>query len=87
MDSTTTAGQSWGDWFQGVGATVIKGYADYKVYNPFQTQQLEIQKLGQAGYYTEGQKGQLVPPGTVGGIPTSLLLIGGLVVVVLLLKA
>lgn len=43
-------------------------------------------QLGQGGYYTEGQSG-VQPAGTIGGIPTSALLIGGaLLLAVVLVK-
>lgn len=85
MDTTT----SWGDWLQSVGSQVIKGYADAKVYLPFQQAQQEINQLGQAGYYNQGQRGINNPSaaGSIAGVPPVLLLLGGAVVVVLLLKA
>ncbi|MCK9991399.1 MAG: hypothetical protein RugAbin2_02413 [Rugosibacter sp.] len=84
MESTT----SWGDWVQDIGKTLVKGYADYKVYLPAQQATQEINQLGEAGYYNAGQRGtSQASSGRIAGVPTAWLLLGGLVVVVLLIKA
>lgn len=75
----------WSTWVQGVGQTVIGAAADAKFRYPYEIQKLQLQALGDSGYYTEGMP--TTQGGGIGGISPSVLLIGGaLLVAVLLLK-
>lgn len=74
---------SWEEWFQGVAGNVIDKAASAKYVQPYEIQRLQLQALGETGYYTEGR------PATVAqGTPvTSWLVLGGLALVaVLVLK-
>lgn len=75
----------WSTWFQNVGQTVIGAAADAQYRYPYEIQKLQLQALGDSGYYTEGQAVRQTTG--LGGISPSVLLIGGAVLVaVLLLK-
>lgn len=77
--------EAWGDWLRDIGTKVAEGVVDYKVNFPLRVEELKINKLGSAGYYTEGKAGAAA---STAGIPTNVLLIGGAVLMaVLLLKA
>ena len=89
MDEITSSGGDWSGWVQGVLGGVADKYAQSKWVQPYETERMKLQALGQAGYgyYTEGQRQALGQPGTVAGINTgTLLLIGGVLAVVMLLK-
>lgn len=76
----------WSSWIQGVASGVIDKAATAKWVQPYNTEQMRLQALGQAGlgYYTEGQRqGQIAP--VVGISTNTLLIIGGVAVVALLL--
>lgn len=77
----------WGTWFQDVAGSVIDKAATAKYQQPYEIDRLRLQALGETGFYQEGQAGTVRPGGTVAGIqPSTLLLIGGAVVVFMLLK-
>lgn len=79
--------ESWEDWIQDVGKTVIGAAADAKYTQPYEVQKLRLQALGEAGIYDEGQAGAYRQAGGIAGMsPSTLLLIGGAVLLVVLLK-
>jgi hypothetical protein len=89
MDETTTGGGDWSSWVQGVLGGVVDKAATSQWVQPYETERMKLQALGNMGYgyYTEGQRQALVQPGTFAGINTGvLLLIGGVVAVAMLLK-
>ncbi len=73
---------SWEQWFQDVGKSVIDKAASAKYTQPYEIDKLRLQALGQLGYYTEGQAGTQVAPGTNMG---PILLIGGALVLVMVM--
>ncbi len=75
----------WSTWVQDVGAGLIDKAAGAKYVQPYEIQKLQLEALGQAGYYNEGQAGTRA---AMGGMNTTmLLLIGGAVLVaVVMLK-
>lgn len=76
----------WSTWFQNVSAGVIDKAAQNRYTQQYEIDRLRLEQLGQLGTYTEGQP---LPPqaGTVAGINTSVLIIGGVVLLaVMLLK-
>lgn len=74
----------WGKWLQNVGGDVIKSYASSKYEQPYEIQKMRIQVQGaDGGMYDEGAA--MPRPGTVAGLPSSVLLIGGAVVLALVL--
>ncbi len=86
MDETSS---DWSGWVQGVLGGVVDKYAQSQWVQPYETERMRLQALGQPGYgyYTEGQRQAMATPGTVGGISTgTLLLIGGVLAVVMILK-
>jgi hypothetical protein len=88
MDETSSGGD-WSGWVQGVLGGVVDKYATSQWVQPYETERMRLQALGQMGlgYYTEGQRQQLGVPGPVAGVNTgTLLLIGGVIAVVMLLK-
>lgn len=85
MDETTTSGgSSWETWIQNSGSSLLGGLIQNRTRDPNELAKLQIQALGQYGYYNEGQAGLLRNTG--GMNPTMLLLIGGVIVAVMLLK-
>ena len=74
----------WSTWVQNVGSGLIDKAASAKYVQPYEIKKLQLEALGQTGYYNEGQPGSRVP--TQGLNPTVLLLIGAAVVGVLMLK-
>lgn len=84
MDETN--GSSWETWIQGIGSKVIGSAADAKYSQPYDIQKLQLQQLGQYGFYAEGQPGAM-RFGTMGGISSgTLLLLGAGLLAVMLLK-
>ena len=77
---------SWEEWVQDVGGSVINAAADAKFTQPYQIQRLQMEALGEGGYYTEGQAGVKSRAGAISIEPTTLLLIGAAVVALLMLK-
>lgn len=76
----------WSNWFQDVAGSVINKAAEAKYSQPYEIDKLRLQALGESGYYQEGQAGTVRPAQGVGIQPSTLLLIGGAVVVFMLLK-
>ncbi len=76
----------WSTWVQDVGAGLIDKAAGAKYVQPYEIQKLQLEALGQSGYYNEGQAGTRAA--AAGGMNTTmLLLIGGAVLVaVVMLK-
>lgn len=80
LDANDTSGDSWGAWMQSIGSKLVEGYVDYKVTWPGQIQQQQINRLGDLGYYAEGQPGYRSVagmPAAVAGFPTGMLMLGG----------
>lgn len=76
----------WGTWFQDVAGSVIDKAATAKYQQPYEIDRLRLQALGESGFYQEGQAGTVRPAQGLGIQPSTLLLIGGAVVVFMLLK-
>jgi hypothetical protein len=78
---------TWQEVAQDWGGKILDAAIDYKVTQPYEVQKLQLQALGDFGYYIEGQPGttQRITAAPV-QIPTSLLLIGAAVVLIVLLK-
>lgn len=76
----------WSSWVQDVGAGLIDKAAGAKYVQPYEIQKLQLEALGQTGYYNEGQAGTRLPANNGGMNTTTLLLIGAAVVAVMLLK-
>ncbi len=83
MDESTGGGSSWAEWTQGVLGGVIDKYASSKWVQPYETEQMKLQALGQQGYYTEGQRQPTPQASTMNS--TTMLLIGGALLAVVLL--
>lgn len=82
-------GNTWESWIQNVGGGVIDKWATATYQQPYEVQKLRIQALGEQGYYTEGQPGAAQATTQRGGFslsPGTLLLIGGAVLAVVMLK-
>jgi len=78
---------TWEETIQAWGSRVLDAGIAYGVTNPYEVQKLQIQALGDYGYYNEGQ------PGTAAAIrkgslamPSGLMLIAGAALLVFLLK-
>ncbi len=70
----------WSTWIQDVGGSVIKTAAQAQYQSPYDVQKLQIQALGEKGYYIEGKTGAIAPATaaqSIGGIPVAYLMIGG----------
>ena len=84
MDENQTSGD-WSSWVQNVAAGVISKASDARWVQPYQTEQMRLAALGQAGlgYYVEGQR----QGGTVAavGINVNTMMLIGIGVVALLL--
>lgn len=74
----------WSTWVQEVGSGLIDKAASAQYVTPYEIQKLQLQALGQQGYYREGQAGTMAAG--AGFNPAWLLLIGAAVVGVMLLK-
>lgn len=72
----------WGQWVQQQAGGLLDAYT-YKRQVEAYTDAMRLQALGEQGYYVEGQRGAVSPvPGrAVAGIPSEVLLIGGVVLV------
>lgn len=83
MDETATSGD-WSSWIQNVAGGVIEKASSARWVQPYETEQMRLRALGQAGlgYYVEGQRqGQ---PAVVAGISSNTLLLAAVAVVALL---
>lgn len=76
----------WSTWVQNVGSGLIDKAASAQYVQPYEIQKLQLEALGQGGYYNEGKAGTRTAA-TAGMNPTVLLLIGAAVVAVVLMKA
>lgn len=77
----------WSTWVQNVSAGLIDKAASAQYVQPYEIQKLQLEALGQTGYYREGQAGTIPPVG--GGLAISgntLLLIGAAVLAVMLMR-
>lgn len=74
----------WSSTVQNWGTTLLNGYANAKYVQPYEVEKLQLQALGQAGLYNEGQPGVYVPPPAINS--TTLLLIGAAVVAFMMLS-
>lgn len=80
-----TGGSSWAGWFQDVAGSVISKAADAQYVRPYDIKELQLQALGDSGYYREGMAGTTkASSATI--TPTMLLLAGAALVAVLMLK-
>lgn len=78
---------SWQEIAQDWGSKVLDAAIDYKVTQPYEIKKLQLQALGDFGYYIEGQPGTMQRTAAAPvAIPTSLLLIGAVVLLVVVLK-
>lgn len=68
----------WQSAIQNWGTAFVNGYTNAKYVQPYEVQKLQLQALGQAGFYDEGKPGVYVPPPAINS--TTLLLIGAAVV-------
>lgn len=84
MDETTSSGSSWETWIQNAGTSLLGGYIKNETRDPNELAKLRIQALGQHGYYDEGQAGIVRQGAAISG--TTLLLIGGVLLAVMLMK-
>lgn len=76
---------SWSDWAQNVSGSLINKWSESKFVQPYEVQKLQMQALGQLGYFNEGQAGLAV--GRQGlQISPGLLMIGGIVLLVVMMK-
>lgn len=86
MGDTTTNAGGWESWFQNVAGSVINKAADAQYSQDYELQRLRLQALGETGFYTEGQTGTVRTAKVAGISPTTLLLIGGAVVLFMFMK-
>lgn len=75
----------WSEWVQGVSGSLINKWGDSKFTQPYEVQKLQMQALGQLGYFQEGQAGLNVGRNGL-QISPGLLMIGGIVLVVMMMK-
>lgn len=75
----------WSQWVQGVSGSLINKWGDSKFTHPYEVQKLQMQALGQLGYFNEGQAGLAVGRNGL-QISPGLLMIGGIVLVVMMMK-
>lgn len=78
---------AWEDVFQSVVSDVASKAASAKWVAPYEIQKLQLEALGQSGYYTEGQAGERAATGAGLTITPTMLLLGlGVVAVVMLAR-
>jgi hypothetical protein len=75
----------WGDWAQQVSGSLINKYADNQWVQPYELQRMQLQALGQMGYYQEGQASIGINRNGLNISPT-LLLLGAVVMVVMMTR-
>lgn len=84
VTATASGAGSWSDWFQDVGKSVIGSASEAYFKSPVDIQKMKIMAYGPDGQpYVEGKAAM---PGTGLQIPTSWLLIGGIVALVMVMK-
>lgn len=74
----------WSDSIQSWAGNLLGKWGDAQYVQPYEVQKLQLQALGQTGYYTEGLPGARAA--TTGINSSTLLLLGAAVVAVMLLK-
>lgn len=83
----TTSGSSWETWIQNAGSNLLGGYIKNQTRDPNELQKMQMQALGQNGYYIEGQTGQIRSLNYSSGLPSgTLLLLGAGLIAFMLLK-
>jgi hypothetical protein len=75
----------WSTWVQGVSGGLIDKWGSAQFVQPYEVQKLQMQALGQLGYFNEGQAG-LVANRNGLQISPGLLMIGGIVLLVVMMK-
>jgi hypothetical protein len=83
MADASGDGMSWSDWTQSVLGGVIDKYSAAKWVQPYTTEQMRLQALGENGYYQEGQRQPVAQTSMMNS--TTMLLIGGALLAVVLL--
>jgi hypothetical protein len=73
----------WSEWAQQVGGGLINRYADNRWVQPYEIQKMQLQALGQMGYYQEGQASINVGRNGL-AISPGILLIGAMVMFVMM---
>lgn len=76
---------SWATWAQNVSQGVIGKWADSKYTQPYEIQKVQMQALGQLGYFQEGQAGLIANRNGLQVSP-GLLLLGGAVLLFVMMK-
>lgn len=74
----------WSDSIQTWAGNLLDKWGSAQYVQPYEVQKLQLQALGQTGYYLEGQPGARTATSGING--STLLLIGAAVVAVMLLK-
>ncbi len=74
----------WSDSIQTWAGSLLDKWGSAQYVQPYEVQKLQLQALGQTGYYLEGQPGARTATSGING--STLLLIGAAVVAVMLLK-
>lgn len=75
---------TWTDTIQQWGTTVLGGVVDKEFRQDFELDKMRLQAMGELGYYDEGQP-QVNAAGSL-VLPSGLLLVGGVLLLVFLLK-
>lgn len=75
----------WSTWAQDVSAKLIGQWGNAEFVQPYEVQKLQMQALGQLGYFNEGQAG-LVANRNGLTISPGLLLLAGAVMLVVMMK-
>jgi len=75
----------WSDWTQNVAGNLINQWGNAEFVQPYEVQKLQMQALGQLGYFNEGQAG-LVANRNGLTISPGLLLLAGAVMLVVMMK-
>lgn len=76
----------WSEWIQNIGGNLIDKAATARFVQPYELQKLELEALGQGGYYREGQAGTSNDRAAGQGINPTVLLIGGVLLAFVLLR-
>lgn len=75
----------WSTWVQSVSGGLIDKWGSAQFVQPYEVQKMQMQALGQLGYFNEGQAG-LVANRNGLQISPGLLMIGGIVLLVVMMK-
>lgn len=77
----------WQTTIQNWGGLLVDRWSQAEYVQPYEVQKLQLQALGQTGYYAEGQPGtQPAPGGGFNITPGMVLLLGGAVLAVMMLR-